>query len=484
MARKNKLQNKFLSKRNVVVDTTKLDEIAESKIQEIMKELRQIPANRKKRTSNIFELGILLWELGIHLKWEVKSYNMELLRKTLKKFKFDLEDNVDRLATVMGSEDTEKDNMGALTFCRSASGVELMREISNFHVLRNNDYMELQLLYYLEACPPMDITMFRYTAKLMCKIHWWWIVVLEKGMIRPPREVSLNGRNTHEIAMAKYTLANYRDALRYFRETSIESPSNLMANYYISKCHYKLGQYEDAIIQCKKAIALGRELRGDVKIVTRAMVLQGRSQLKIAQSLKSRRNEMALLFQFRSERSMEEAMSFLAKIAKVKLEKKGWPLDCIKFCNLIADIGKRNEVNFEFIDKILGDTHLKAITCLSDLDSEGQWNVGKVYLYLTKILELCRNYYSLRNKTLNQYVTSYNLINLVEHHLQQNVSAKALSRFKKQMEDIKVLRQKTKWRIDHFPGVQHIDEGAGANTKGKTKASHSKTKYLIQNVDL
>ena len=67
------------------------------------------------------------------------------------------------------------DASAVIESCRIASGIQLLRDLGDPQVLKENDTLEMCLLNYLEKCPKMRRVQIPVSvSKMDPNSHWWW----------------------------------------------------------------------------------------------------------------------------------------------------------------------------------------------------------------------------------------------------------------------------------------------------------------------
>ena len=155
-------------------------------------------------------------------------------------------------------------------------------------------------------------------------------------------------------------------------------------------------------------------------------------------------------------------MSFLSKVAKAKLS-KGLAFECIQFCNRIAKIGKRNNIQFTIMYDIFEEIHIRAINKLTKVEAEDRWPIGKIFLYISCTIQVCKNYYNLKCKNIQQFIEAYNLLAFLAKFTAGDAISNQRVKFKKEIREIKLLQQKAEAKIKHYQEMQHNSEGASGD---------------------
>ena len=397
-----------------------------NKVKQILSEVRRIQSRRGTEFCNTQDMNIKLWELGELIGWNAKQQDFEKLKREIKKVKRIIEESAERMGRTIETS-SHLSPSEAVSYCRIASALELIRDITQRRVLKNNTEFEFSLLTYFDNCPSLDLSMHRNTTRRMRKVHWWWTALQDKdtkqSQVKDTKEASAAVKGNEAYKSGSYLLAR-----QHFEEAVKVNDLDLRSMYYIAKCMLKSTNFKDTIQQCRITIHNGIRVKGDVKIIARAYVLKGRVNIHMNKCTEGTED-------------IEKAITFLAQIAKNKLS-KGRNIECLDFCNQIAKIGRRNLVQFELMERVLNDIQLKAIRQISTIDDEEEWNVGRCYLYVTKMIELAKNYYRLKNDVSGQHIMCYNLLFKLDDIISQRVEAGCKIKFKREMKKLKKLKQK------------------------------------------
>ena len=114
----------------------------------MLRDLRRIEKRQGDRYFNVVELNKSLWELGRALKWKVNLDDLYKVRRGLKKVKNQLEAGVEDIGGAISSA-RDCSPWAAVLFCRFASAVELVKELTSSTVLKNNDFFEFGSIMFL-----------------------------------------------------------------------------------------------------------------------------------------------------------------------------------------------------------------------------------------------------------------------------------------------------------------------------------------------
>ena len=435
-----------------------------AKLRRVLYQLQNMEKVGGEAVSELVDLAHKLYELAQEANWDLSSLDLDKVKRSLRKLRRKIESGTSKLAVSMNaSTDVHCSTHAAFTFCRISSGIELLREIARPHVLANNDSYELNLLTYIENCPQINLSEHRATIRRMQKVHWWWLAIGDKDNHQPGRNPVIQ---TTLLAKAnlQYSAGNYQVAKQLFLKIQEKCPEDLKSMFYVARCQYRLGQLSEVVAQCKSIIRTGKRIKGNVKTVARSYVLQGKAQIKVGQS--------------QGAENIQKAVKFLAEIAKVKLS-KGRALECIQFCNLIAKIGKRNDIQYDVMHNIFHGVHIKAINEITRLETDDLWPIGKIYLYIVCSLQVCKNYYNLKNRAIEQFIMVFNLLTILNDVTTKDAISKQKGNFSKEIQQIQKLQQRAKAKINHYQQMQESAEGT--SDEGSPRSPIVATVTIIDN---
>ena len=146
-------------------------------------------------------------------------------------------------------------------------------------------------------------------------------------------------KSEKQFGKEAYKKKDFDRAISHFLEAARSNPRDVGYPYLIAKVKFHQKKYDECIEYCKNAVRVGKEYKGDVKIVAKAYVRQGRAKIAMGKLDEGKKD-------------IEKAIDFLSRIAHVKFEKKHLD-ECLKFCERAIKIGKEHGVNFGTMEKVL-----------------------------------------------------------------------------------------------------------------------------------
>ena len=183
---------------------------------------------------------------------------------------------------------------------------------------------------------------------------------------------------------AAYKRKDYDAAIAHYTEAFALNPREVSYPHLIARVKFEQKEYEDCIEFCKRAVKVGKENKGDVKVVAKAYVLQGRARIETGEP-------------DRGKADIEKAATFLIRIANVKYENKKYE-ESLKFCQRALNIGMENEVTLGLM-----------VTCTAlRFRAIGHRGVAEYPAYspkmkLADVLTMCHDLYNLKAKESDQY---------------------------------------------------------------------------------
>lgn len=118
-----------------------------------------------------------------------------------------------------------------------------------------------------------------------------------------------------ELGNDAYKRRNFNAALEYYRKACELDPSEMTFLTNIAAVYFELGQYDESISHCEKAIDVGRENRADFKIIAKAYSRIANAYLKSKNYEKARDYFQKSLTEHRTPETKEK-LSQVEKILK------------------------------------------------------------------------------------------------------------------------------------------------------------------------
>ena len=165
----------------------------------------------------------------------------------------------------------------------------------------------------------------------------------------------------------------FEKAASHFHRAIELNPKETTFYFRLAETRFEQGKYEEVVQFCTKAIKVGKQYRGSVKMVASSQVLRGRARKKQGKGEKAKAD-------------VEKAINFLTSIALVKLEKQRYfeALDFINeayFSSMIVSLIK--EENPQWLQSKDKRVALQYKVCLGYLNNYGNshrphWQAGEL----------------------------------------------------------------------------------------------------------
>ena len=112
-----------------------------------------------------------------------------------------------------------------------------------------------------------------------------------------------------KIGRRAYKKKEFEKAISHFEKAIELNPKEVTFPYRLAETKFEQGKYSECVEYCSRAIKVGKENKGSVRMVARSQVLRGRGWREQGNVDKARAD-------------VEKAITFLTTIAMVKLEKR------------------------------------------------------------------------------------------------------------------------------------------------------------------
>ena len=117
-----------------------------------------------------------------------------------------------------------------------------------------------------------------------------------------------NAERERKLGRRAYKSKDYEKAVNHFQKAIDLSSNEVAYPFRLAEAKFEQKKYEECVEICSMAIKVGKENKGNVKLVASTMVLRGRAQKEQGRYDKAKAD-------------VEKAHNFLTSIALVKLEK-------------------------------------------------------------------------------------------------------------------------------------------------------------------
>ena len=128
-------------------------------------------------------------------------------------------------------------------------------------------------------------------------------------------------------------------AMNHYKEAIRLNPREVAYRHHIAKLKFEQKKYGECIKYCRRTVKVGKENKGDVKVVAKAYILRGRARIEIGEP-------------DRGKADIEKAVTFFYKIANVKYENHKIR-ECLKFCDRAINISNEDVIDFDLINSVL-----------------------------------------------------------------------------------------------------------------------------------